>query len=67
MRVQVDPVRCVGHGTCFEICPSVFAIDDWGYAYSRVSDGQVPPADEPGAQEAMAACPEGAISLVQQS
>ncbi|GEL26854.1 ferredoxin [Pseudonocardia sulfidoxydans NBRC 16205] len=63
MRVQVDAVKCVGNGTCYEVCPSVFAIDDWGYAYAE-ADGQVLPDDEPTVREAIQACPEMAISIV---
>lgn len=61
MRVHVDPTRCQAHGTCHELCPSVFALDEWGYAYPSDPDGRVDPADEAAVTEAVARCPERAI------
>lgn len=63
MRVQVDPTKCEGHGICHDKCPSAFAIDEWGYAYTFTPDGTVAPGDEQAAADAAGSCPEGAIAV----
>lgn len=60
MRVAVDATRCDGYGTCFDVCPSVFQQDDWGYA-SAMGSGAVPAEDEKKARRAISLCAENAI------
>ena len=60
MRVRVDPVMCQANGECNRICPDVFQLDEWGYAYVE-SDGAVAEEREAAVREAVVACPEGAI------
>lgn len=60
MRVAVDPTKCDGYGTCFDMCPSVFQSDDWGYSSTK-GDGTVPDADEKKARRAISLCAEEAI------
>ena len=60
MRVAVDPTKCDGYGTCFDMCPSAFRSDDWGYASVR-GDGTVPVEDEATARRVIALCAENAI------
>ncbi|EOM75108.1 ferredoxin [Rhodococcus rhodnii] len=60
MRVAVDATKCDGYGTCFEMCPSVFRSDEWGYA-STVGDGTVPPDQAAVARRAISLCAEQAI------
>ena len=60
MRVRVDPAMCQANGECHRICPDVFQLDEWGYAYVE-GDGAVAPELKAAAEEAVAACPEGAI------
>lgn len=62
MKVMFDATKCSGYGRCAEICPSVFEIDEFGYA-KVLGDGTVPAADEAKATQAVAECPEKAISL----
>ncbi|MCW5253190.1 MULTISPECIES: ferredoxin [unclassified Streptomyces] len=64
MKAHVDATRCQGMGVCAEICPSVFLLDDWGFA-SAAGDGSVSAADETAVRDAAARCPEKAISLSQ--
>lgn len=61
MRVRIDPAKCQAHGECNAICPEVFKLDDWGYAYAE-DDGHVPAGLEQSAANAVKACPENAIS-----
>ncbi len=65
MRVQVDENACSGFGVCAETCPSVFEIDDSGFARVRTDGGLVPEADEEAARTAVLHCPERAISEVE--
>lgn len=63
MKATVDATKCEAYGACADHCPSVFQLDEWGYA-AVVGDGTVPAADEASAKEAAAACPEKAIALI---
>jgi ferredoxin len=63
MKVAIDSSMCVGHAQCSAICPSVFGNDELGYAV-LIGDGTVDPADEPDARDAVASCPERALSVV---
>ena len=38
MKVHVDASKCQAYGTCSEIAPEVFELDEWGYA-RVVGDG----------------------------
>ena len=62
MKAHVDATKCKGYGTCAEHCPSVFQLDEWGYA-SVVGDGTVGPEDVEAARAAVADCPEHAITV----
>jgi ferredoxin len=62
VKVHVDATKCNGYGTCAEHCPSVFQLDDWGYA-SVIGDGTVAPDDAAAVATAVADCPERAISV----
>ena len=62
MRAHVDAGLCQAHGQCNDICPEVFLLDEWGYAYTE-SDGAVPDGLEQAARRAVTACPERAIRV----
>lgn len=62
MRATVDATKCEAYGACAERCPSVFQLDEWGYA-SVIGDGAVPAGEEDRAVEAADACPEQAITI----
>jgi ferredoxin len=64
VKVAVDPSMCVGHAQCSAICPSVFGNDEFGYAVV-IGDGTVEEADRADAADAVASCPEQAISIVE--
>ena len=60
-RIQVDGSLCSGFGDCADLAPEVFELDSHGKAYLRA--GTSP---DPGVLEAAAACPMGAISVVEE-
>jgi len=62
MKVRVDPSKCAAYGACHDACPSVFELDEWGYA-QVVGDGTVPAEHETAARAAVAQCPENAIAM----
>lgn len=61
MKVFLDATKCAGYGTCAEICPSLFQLDEFGYA-SVIGNGDVPDAEQEKALEAVSRCPEKAIT-----
>jgi ferredoxin len=62
VKAFVDSTKCSGYGSCADTCPSVFEIDEFGYA-GVLHDGLVPVAEQDPAQAAAAGCPEGAIRI----
>ena len=60
-QLQVDRIRCDGHGLCAELLPEVIALDDWGYPI--VKAGTLAPALLEHARKAVAACPVLALTL----
>lgn len=63
MIARVNPIRCKAKRVCSEICPEVFQLDVWGYAYVVEGMSLVPPGLEEKVREAEKACPEDAIVL----
>ncbi len=65
-RLHVDWTRCDGHGSCAELLPELFAVDDWGFPVSRTGDRDpaVPPALREYADHAVRACPLMALRVV---
>jgi ferredoxin len=62
MKVFVDSTKCSGYGACADHCPSLFELDEWGYA-AVIGDGTVPADAVAGVQAAAADCPEHAINV----
>ncbi|ABW13326.1 ferredoxin [Frankia sp. Mgl5] len=60
MKVTVDADGCCGHSTCCTLCPEVFTLSDDGYAVVEVDE--VPAEFEKAVREAVANCPERAIT-----
>ena len=61
MKFKVNDM-CISCGMCVSICPDVFRMcEDTGMA--EAVSGAVPVETEASAQEAMAACPAGAIEV----
>lgn len=64
MRVHVDPEKCQGHNRCYALAPELFDVDDLGNAIA-LNDGLVPEGLQEKAHQAMANCPEYAISITE--
>ena len=60
MKVSVDQELCVGDGTCAEICPEVFKMQD-DLAVTKIDE--VPEELEDSCREAAESCPVEAISI----
>ncbi len=66
-ELRVDEDRCTGHGRCYSAASSLLSDEEEGFVTLRgsampIADGQL--AD---AEEAVAACPEHAITLARSS
>ena len=59
--LAVDAARCVGHGRCYELAPSLFEEDEYGYSHAL--NDAVDGADVELARQAALACPEDAVVL----
>jgi ferredoxin len=60
MRIKLNKSICDGFGTCGVHSPTMFEIDEWGYA-SLKSDGTVPQGEEDNVRRAIIDCPVHAI------
>jgi ferredoxin len=60
-RIVIDRSLCSGFGSCAELAPEVFEVDDGGLASLRVGRS-----NDPAVLEAAAACPMAAISVVEE-
>jgi ferredoxin len=62
VKLSVDPLKCQGHGRCYEAFPEIFEPDEQGFAQVKIDiceEGTSPAADF---RAAAAGCPERAIS-----
>jgi len=63
MRIKVDGSKCQGNARCWALAPDLFELDDEGYLGDGVID--VPPGDEQRAARAARACPERALTILE--
>jgi ferredoxin len=63
-RLAVDPIACTGHGVCAELLPEGITLDEWGYPL--LAAGEVPRPLLRQARRAAAACPVGALKLLEE-
>lgn len=61
-HLELDPIRCDGHGVCAELFPEGITLDDWGFP--MVHRGSIPPELLAHARRAVFACPALALKLV---
>jgi ferredoxin len=59
--LEVDRIRCDGHGLCAELLPELIRLDDWGYPI--VKSGTVPVSLAEHARRAVDTCPVLALRL----
>jgi ferredoxin len=59
-RIVIDQSLCSGFGDCADLAPEVFELEREGRAFLRVGES-----DDPAVLDAAAACPMGAISVVE--
>lgn len=60
-RIVIDRSLCSGFGSCAELAPDVFEVDDGGLVSLRVGTSE-----DPSVLEAAAACPMAAIQVVEE-
>ena len=58
-QIVIDQSLCSGFGECAELAPDVFELEQSGRAFVRVGQS-----DDPAVLDAAAACPMGAITVV---
>jgi ferredoxin len=59
--LQIDRIRCDGHGLCAELLPEMIRLDDWGYPI--IKGGPIPASLADHARRAVDACPVLALRL----
>ncbi|MFD1858354.1 ferredoxin [Aeromicrobium camelliae] len=63
MFIEIDATKCMGHGRCYAVAPDLLTDDDEGFVAERGQRWEVPADLLDQAQEAVDACPEGAIAV----
>jgi ferredoxin len=61
-RIVIDRSLCSGFGSCAELAPEVFEVDNGGLVSLRRGSSE-----DPSVLDAAAACPMAAISVVEES
>jgi ferredoxin len=64
MKVLVQGHRCQGHARCLAEGPDVYVLDDLGYNTTNID--HVPPHLEDQARRGALACPEQALTIVEE-
>lgn len=65
MFITIDAEKCMGHGRCYAVAPTLLDDDEEGFVEQRGQTWEIAQGLENEAQEAMDACPESAIRLMQ--
>jgi ferredoxin len=65
VRILVEKGRCQGHGQCAALAPDLFVLDDLGYL--ALADVEVADDDAATARRAALACPERAITILEEA
>lgn len=64
MKVVIDHEACTGHGRCYTLESELFVDDEAGYG-QVIGDGTVSDEMLDSARRAVRACPERAISIIE--
>jgi ferredoxin len=67
MGLSVDESRCTGHGRCYSAAPKLLSDDEEGFVTLRGGSMEITDDQVTDAEEAVAACPERAITLTRSS
>lgn len=67
MYISIDEAKCMGHGRCYGVAPTLLTDDEEGFVAQRGQCWSVPDELLGEAQDAADACPEGAIALLEQA
>jgi ferredoxin len=59
--LEVDRNKCCGYGTCTEICPDVFSLDENGFVVANMTE--IPDELLEAAKEAAYCCPEEVLTI----
>lgn len=62
MRIKVDGSKCQGNARCWALAPELFELDEEGYMRDAIIE--VPAGDEVRGGRAVRACPERALSVI---
>ena len=62
MKVRIDLNHCQGHGPCVTVAPGVFVVGVDSRAHLLVVDGEVATDMVGAVEDAIAMCPEAALS-----
>ncbi|MDT4933891.1 MAG: ferredoxin [Pseudonocardiales bacterium] len=63
----VDETKCTGHGRCYSTVPNLLSDDDEGFVTLRGTSMAIEDEQLGDAEQAVAACPERAITLTRSS
>jgi ferredoxin len=63
MKIEFDQDRCAGHAMCNAAAPDVYDLDDYGYCLLHTAE--VPSGLEDQARAGTEACPERALTLIE--
>jgi ferredoxin len=63
MQIHVDATRCQGHARCLAEGPEIYVLDEDGYNSTDLYD--VPPNLEAQARRGALACPEQALTVLE--
>lgn len=63
MFLSIDADRCMGHGRCYTVAPDLLSDDEEGFVAQRGQTVEIPAELAGQAQDAVDACPEGAIGI----
>jgi ferredoxin len=65
VRILVEKRRCQGHAQCAALAPDLFVLDDLGYL--ALVDVEVADDNVPAARRGALACPERAITILEEA
>jgi ferredoxin len=60
-RIDIDRVRCDGHGVCHALLPDRVSLDEWGFPI--LSPADIPDDEVADVRRTVAACPALALRL----